>query len=163
MANVAVNFDGVYGSSSLYEGREVVVIYHTVEGWVSEEGVVENGVVEIEGVGPLTNERYYIGIKFSSTMKTFPLRAPGNLNKQSRLSRVDLYLANQCDDLELTIGGEKRSVTKDVEYPDDFDGGKVSVNVGSSYEEEPFIQVIARGMQECNLLAIDAVFRQYER
>ncbi len=155
---------GTEEESNIYDGQEVVVIYRTDDlGIVIEEGIVEDGVVQLEGTGPLTNERYYIGLKYDSVMKTFPLRSNGKMNAKARLSGVSLFLADNQGSGEVSVGSESRDpVTQEITYPDGFEKGKYTVNIGTSYEEEPYIQIIARGLPHFSLLALDTVYRKYE-
>jgi hypothetical protein len=163
MAFVEVKAKGVYGEPNIYEGQTVVVAYYSSEaGWSYAEGVVENGVVEIPGVGPLTNERYYVGLKFDSVMQTFPLSQNGSLSKRSRVSRVDLYMAASCTDLSVEVGNEHGSNEQAVEFPEGFTTGKREIPVSTTFGDEPYILVKASGMDECELLALDVVYKQYE-
>jgi hypothetical protein len=131
---------GVVGEPGIYDGREVVVIYYSADiGIVVEEGVVVNGQVEIPGPGPLTNERYYIGLKFDSNVKTFPLRNDGTMNNKARLSEVSLYLDDNKGEGSVEIGGSKGDpIVKNIEFDKDFKQGRFRVNIGSAYEEEPY-------------------------
>lgn len=164
MGTVACKAKGVYGEPNIYEGKDVVVIYHSsTMGIVVEEGIVVNGQVEIPGTGPLTNERYYIGLKYNSVMKTFPLRAEGKMNAKARLSKMSLYMADAMGEGSVEVGGKSEEpYIKEITYGEHFDG-KVDIEIGTSYEEEPYVKIIASGIHGFNLLALDAVYRQYER
>lgn len=163
MAIVTVHAKGVYGDANLYEGRTVVVLYYSeFQGWIIEHGVVTNGIVELEGVGPLTGDRYYVGLKYDSLAKTFPISQNGSLSKRSRVSRVDLYMAAPCTDLSVEVGNEHGTDEQPVEFPDDFITGKREIPVSTTFGDEPYIQIKASGMDECELLALDVVYRQYE-
>ena len=165
MGKVECKFVGVYETSTLYEGKEVVVIYFSDSlGWRIEEGVVKNGQVEIPGTGPLTNERYYIGLKYDSVMKTFPLRNEGKLNNKARLSDVSLYMADNLGEGQVEVGGAGMDpVTKKIEFDPKFKEGRYEVNIGTSYDEEPYIKIVATGLNDFKMLALDAAYRQYER
>lgn len=155
---------GVFGEPNLYEGKTVIVIYHSSTlGWVAEQGVVSSGQVEISGPGPLTNERYYIGLDFESVMKTFPIRSSGKMNAKARLSEVSLYLADAGGQGTVEVGGSQRApVQKQISYPSEFTEGRYEVNIGTPYEEEPYIKITATGLQDFKLLALDADYRQYQ-
>lgn len=163
MGIVACKAKGVYGEPNIYDGKEVVVIYHSsTTGIMIEEGVVENGQVEIPGVGPLTNERYYIGLKYNSVMKTFPLRSDGKMNAKARLSKVSLFMADSLGEGSVEVGGGREGpYTKDITYQDRET--RVDLEIGTSYEEEPYVKITANGLRGFNLLALDADYRQYER
>lgn len=164
MASVTVHAAGVYGDANLYEGKDVVVIYYAeYQGWVVEEGVVTGGIVELEGIGPLTGDRYYVGLKFNSVIKTFPLSQSGVLSKRSRVSRADIFLSAPCNGLSVEVGNEHGSDTQVVELPEEFSVGKIEVPVSSTFGDEPYLQVNASGMDECELLALDVEYKQYER
>jgi len=165
MGTVACKARGVYGEPNIYDGLEVIVIYHSSAlGFIVEEGVVVNGEVEIPGTGPLTNERYYVGLKYDSVMKTFPLRNDGKLNNKARLSEVSLFMADALGEGSVEVGGMgKDPVRKDIAYEEGFTEGKYKINIGTSYEEEPYIEVTATGLQDFKMLALDAEYRQYER
>lgn len=163
MASVVVHARGVYGDANIYEGRTVVVIYFVeYQGWVVEEGVVEDGVVELEGIGPLTGDRYYVGLKYDSLVRTFPLTQQGVIGKRSRVSKVDLYMASPCTDLTVTVGNEHGSDEQGVVFPDGFTTGKREINVSTTFGDEPYLQVAASGIDEFELLALDVVYKQYE-
>lgn len=103
---------GLFQEPNIYDGEKVVVIYHSeLVGVVIEEGIVANGQVEIPGPGPLTNERYYIGLKYNSVMKTFPLRAEGKMNAKARLSKISLYMADAFGKGSVEVGGKLRRLT----------------------------------------------------
>lgn len=165
MGIVACKAKGVYGEPNIYDGKEVVVIYHSnTMGIMVEEGVVIDGQVEIPGTGPLTGERYYIGLKYDSVMKTFPLRAEGKMNTKARLSKISLFMADSLGEGSVEVGGkDDEHYIKDIAYGSDFKDGKIDVEIGTSYEEEPYVKIIANGIRGFNLLALDAVYRQYER
>jgi hypothetical protein len=163
MASVTVHAKGVYGDANLYEGRLVVVLYYSeFQGWIVEEGVVTDGIVELAGAGPLTGDRYYVGLKYDSLVKTFPLSPNGAISRRSRVSRVDLYMASQCTDLSVEVGNEHGSDEQVVEFPEDFTTGKREINVSTTFGDEPYLQIKASGMDECELLALDVVYKQYE-
>lgn len=163
MASVTVHASGVYGDANLYEGRTVVVIYHSeFQGWIVEEGVVTDGIVELEGIGPLTGDRYYVGLKYDSLVKTFPLSQNGALSKRSRVSRVDLYMAGSCTDLTVSVGNEHGVDEQPVQFPEGFTTGKREIPVSTTFGDEPYMQIQASGMDECELLALDVVYKQYE-
>lgn len=155
---------GVFGEPNLYEGKEVVVIYHSATlGWIAEEGIVSSGQVEIPGPGPLTDERYYIGLKYDSIVKTFPIRSQGKMNAKARLSEVSLFLADAGGEGTVEVGGSQRApVSKKISYPSDFTEGRYDVNIGTPYEEEPYIKITATGLRDFKLLALDADYRQYQ-
>ena len=165
MGIVACKAKGVYGEPNIYNGKEVVVIYHSdTMGIIVEEGVVIDGQVEIPGVGPLTGERYYIGLKYDSIMKTFPLRAEGKTNAKSRLSKISLFMADAFGKGSIEVGGKADDpYIKDITYDKDFKDGKIDIEIGTSYEEEPYVKIVANGLRDFRLLALDAVYRQYER
>ena len=163
MASVTVHAKGVYGDVNLYEGRTVVVLYYSeFQGWIVEEGVVTNGIVELAGAGPLTGDRYYVGLKYDSLVKTFPLSQQGLIGKRSRVSKVDLYIAAPCTDLSVTVGNEHGLDVQPVTFPEDFTTGKREINVSTTFGDEPYLQIKASGMDECELLALDVVYKQYE-
>jgi len=163
VAVVEVKARGVYGEPNIYEGETVVVVYYSTEaGWSYAEGIVQNGVVEIPGIGPLTNARYYVGLKYDSLVKTFPLSQGGVVSKRSRVSRVDLYMASPCTDLSVEVGNEHSSDVQQVSFPDGFITGKREINVSTTFGDEPYLQIKASGMDECELLALDVVYKQYE-
>lgn len=165
MAYVDCKARDLVETPNLYEGKTVMVIYHSVSmGWVTEEGIVENGRVELKSDGPLTNQRYWIGLKYDSVMKTFPLRAEGKMNAKARLSKVSLFMADSLGEGSVEVGGkDDEHYIKDIAYGSDFKDGKIDVEIGTSYEEEPYVKIIANGIRGFNLLALDAVYRQYER
>lgn len=164
MAFVDCKARGVYETPNLYEGREVVVIYYSdTYGWLAEEGTVSNGRVNIAGEGPGTNERYWIGLKFESIMKTFPLRSEGKMNAKTRLSKVSLFMADALGEGTVEVGGESEEpYSKEIKYEEGFTEGKIDLEIGTSYEEEPYVKISANGLRGFNLLALDTAFRQYE-
>jgi hypothetical protein len=95
-------------------------------------------------------------------MKTFPLSPNGAISKRSRVSRVDLYMAAPCTDLSVEVGNEHGTDEQPVEFPDDFITGKREIPVSTTFGDEPYIQIKASGMDECELLALDVVYKQYE-
>lgn len=165
MAEVSCKFDGPWADPNMYEGKEVVVIYYSdYLGIVVEEGVVENGVVQLKGAGPATDQRYYVGLKYDSIMKTFPLRNEGKLNNKARLSEISLFMADALGEGIVEVGGPGREpVSKVIEYDREFKEGRFKVNIGTPYEEEPYIKVTATGLNDFKMLALDADYRQYER
>ncbi len=165
MAYVDCKARDLVETPNLYEGKTVMVIYHSVSmGWVTEEGIVENGRVELKSDGPLTNQRYWIGLKYDSVMKTFPLRAEGKMNAKARLSKVSLFMADNQGEGSVEVGGDTEDpYTKDIQYREGHGDGRVDLEIGTSYEEEPYVKITASGLRGFNLLALDAVYRQYER
>jgi|GEM_PF-3761134 len=165
MGVVACKARGVFGSPNIYEGKQVVVIYNSSDlGIMIEEGTVVSGQVTIPGTGPLTGERYYIGLKYNSIMKTFPLRSEGKLNNKARLSDVSLYMADNLGEGNVELGGAGMDpVTKKIEFDPEFKEGRYEVNIGTSYDEEPYIKIVATGLNDFKMLALDAAYRQYER
>ncbi len=95
-------------------------------------------------------------------MKTFPLSANGAISRRSRVSRVDLYMASPCTDLSVEVGNEHSSDVQQVSFPDGFITGKREINVSTTFGDEPYLQIKALGMDECELLALDVVYKQYE-
>lgn len=164
MAFVTVHTGGVYGDSNIYENREVVVIYwQEFVGWMMERGVVENGRVELEGPGPMTDQRYWVGIPYESTMKTFPLRGQGKVNPKSRISKVRLFLDKHSGEMMVEVGNEGgKSLSDTVRWKERKDGGVVDINVGTSYGEESYVKVHASGVEPVGILGIDAELQVYE-
>lgn len=164
MAYVKVQAGGVYGDSNIYEGREVVVIYYQRDfGWVMERGIVTSGRVEIEGEGPLTGDQYWVGIPYTSRMKTFPLRDQGRMNQKSRISKVRLFLDKRSGEMLVRVGDETGSVYSDtVRWKKDKNDGVIDVNIGTSYAEEPYIAIEASGVEPVKILGVDAEYRAYE-
>jgi hypothetical protein len=182
MAFVKVRVEQAYGEANIYDGQEVVVIYFVPTiGWVIEEGVVEDGIVELEGQGPMLNDRYFVGIKYKSTMKTFPIRGQGKTNPKSRMSKVNLYVDKRSGNFDVEVGDENGVSSRDsLKLPGGYvlgepredgtipytlveRGGRQEVNIGTSYVEEPYIKVESTGIEPVIILGIDAEFRIYER
>lgn len=150
---------------SVYEGMTVVVIYkdRARNIWFAEEGVVVDGVVTFDSDGPVPNQPYWIGVKYVSDVKTFPIRHQGKLNQKSRVSEIAVYLQDSQGGHAVT-GSEKSSSSKEIPYDDEeLYSGKKSLISGSGYVEEAYLRIYTEGIKPFNLLALDVNFRQYER
>jgi hypothetical protein len=162
MGTVNCKAYGVVGEPNLYEGMEVYVLYYDEDrGWVIEEGVVESGQVEIDSDGPLTDQTYYIGLKYTSLIKTLPIRQQGELNKRGRVSHVDVYL-NESRGGQITIGDEEKSFTDDIKDNTSKSTGRKRTTIGSGYKDEIFVQIETEELYALNILGIDVKYRQYE-
>ena len=102
------------------------------------------------------------GLSLSKLVKTFPLSQQGLIGKRSRVSKVDLYIAAPCTDLSVTVGNEHGLDVQPVTFPEDFTTGKREINVSTTFGDEPYLLIKASGMDECELLALDVVYKQYE-
>lgn len=152
--------------SNIYEGLEVVVIYYNTNSfeWVFEEGTVENGAVELSTSGPITNQKYWIGKKYSSVMETLPIKGSVGLNKTARSSHVDLYLRESQEGSVEVINSDGTSRSADIEYDDtELFSGKKRVNVGSRYSDEISVKIVSSGYRPFHVLALDVDLNIFEK
>ena len=150
---------------NIYEGQKVYVMWKRsgTSKWLVEHHTVENGMVNLEdSIGPLENQRYWVGLSYESLMKTFPIKEAGQTNKVSRISHVDVYV-DKSGNGYAEAGDEITSHRESIGIDEAPYSGKKRIQVGSTYGEEPYIKVLADGYRRFNLLAIDVNFRQYER
>ncbi len=147
-----------------YELEDVVVIYYDLNRgeWIIEEQQVVGEAIQLDSDGPGENQPYWVGKKFTSEVKTFPIVMPGRLNKKARISSVSAFL-HRSHGGEAEVGNEQGNDHQDISYDDtELFSGRKELPVGSGYSEEPYVAIRTDGYSPFNLLALDVNYRKYE-
>lgn len=149
-----------------YIGEEVVVSYYD-EGsqrWITEEArVLEDpyGMILLQSPGPSVGSPYWVGKRFSSTMKTMPIRSPNTLNDKKRIASIHAYIDNSLGGT-VEVGTEEGSQSADLSYGSDSpESGKITIPAGSGYGEDPYVKVSTDSIYPLNLLALEIELSRY--
>jgi hypothetical protein len=143
-----------------YIGEQVYLIYYR-GGWQVEQVTVSEdpyGMIYTDALLEV-GKPYWVGKNFESLVKTLPIVNPQVTGKKARISEFNLYVHNSQGGV-LEAGGEEYALS----YPDgELYTGKIESSFGGIYTEEPQITVSTDEIYNLRILAMEYVYRQYER
>ena len=150
-----------------YIGDEVVVSWYNsvTKLWVTEISMVSEdpyGQIPIQSAGPAAGQPYWVGKRFTSRIKTLPIRSPNELNDVKRLSKVHVYL-DESHGGTITVGDEMEEESSEIIYEESGPfSGKISTVVDGGYAESPFIEIFTDSVYPFRLLALEMDLRKYK-
>jgi len=152
---------GSYLICDEYIGEEVFLVYYLNSKWNVEQHTVNDGL-SIEPYGtilvdfiPAIGTPYWVGKNFESILKTMPIVNSGQTGKKTRVSQINLYVKDSQE-------GKVNNVA--IEYPEDGEyTGKIESLTGVDYNEEPQIEISTEGIYQMHMLALEFVYKMYER